>query len=191
MATPLYLIIEKTVEDAWVKIEREQITPWTFMTAGPKFQVTDFYGRTISYQGILFEGSPRQVFWGRYIEPFLENLVGKVINETLRVAAEKKQDAGLCLPEAAGLLKSVARRAFARMAEIDRSLRGKGYPQSVPLRETASELGAVEEFIDRRIAAEIAMIRPRFKVNEFYNEHPFLFWFIALLVGAAVSFAAS
>ncbi len=190
MATPLYPIIEKTVDDAWVKLDREQITPWAFITAGPKFQVTDFYGRTISYQGILFEGTARQVFWGRYIEPFLEDVAGKIINETLRLAAEKGQDPRLCLPETAGLLKSIARRAFARMAEIDRRLRGTGNPQSVPLRDTASELGAVEEFIDRRIAAELAMIRPRFKVNEFYNEHPFLFWFIALLVGAAVTFAA-
>lgn len=190
MATPLYPIIEKSVDDAWLVLEREQITPWTFMTAGSRFQVTDFYGRTISYQGVLFEGSPRQVFWSRYIEPFLEDLVGRVINDTLRVAIDRNQDARLCLPEAAGLLKSVARRAFARMADIDRRLLGQGNPLSVPLRNTASELAAIEEFIDRRVTAELAMIRPRFKVNQLYNEHPFLFWFIALLVGAVVTFAA-
>lgn len=190
MVTPLYPKIEKIVDDEWVRLDTEQITPWAFVTAGPKFQVADFYGRTIAYQGIVFEGSPRQVFWGRYIEPFLEDLAGKVINETIHLAAEKGQDARLCLPETAGLLKSVARRAFARMQEIDRRLVGKGNPQSAPLRDTASELGAVEEFIDRRIATELAMLRPRFKVNDFYNEHPFLFWFIALLVGAAVTFAA-
>jgi len=191
MATPLYPIIEKTVDDAWIKLEREQITPWAFLTAGPKFQVTDFYGQKISYEGISFEGTPRQIFWGRYIEPFLEDLVDRVISETLRVAAEKKQDARLCLPEAAGLLKSVAQRAYSRMADIDRRLRGNGYPTSVALRDTVRELRAVEDFIDRRITAELAMIRPRLKIDDFYNDHPFLFWFIALLVGAAVTFAAS
>lgn len=190
MATPLYPIIEKIVDDAWVKLDREQITPWAFMNAGPKFAVSDFYGKTISYQGILFEGSPRQVFWSRYIEPFLEDLAVKVVAETLRLTTEKKQDPRLCLPEAAGLLKSVARRAFERMADIDRRLRGRGFPQNVPLRSIASELGAVEAFIDRRVASELAMFRPKFWLNEFYNEHPFLFWLIALLVGAVVTFAA-
>ena len=190
MATPLYPIIEETVENAWIKLERDQITPWAFLTAGPKFEVTDYYGKTISYQGIHFEGSPRHVFWGRYIEPFLEDLVGKVVNETLRIASEKGQDVRPSLPEVAGLLKSVARRAFARMAEMDRRLCGAGYPQSVPLRDVSNEVSAVEDFIDRRITSELAMLRPRYRVNDFYNEHPFLFWFIALLVGAAVTFAA-
>ena len=191
MATPLYPTIEKLVADAWIKLEREQIAPWAFMSAGPRFQVTDFYGQTISYQGILFEGSPRQVFWGRYIEPFLEDLVRKVIDETIRMASEKKQDARLCLPEAAGLLKSVVRRAFARMAEIDRRLRGNGYPESVPLRDTAGEIAAVDAFIDKRIASEVQMVRPRFRINDFYNDHPFLFWLIALGVGTVVAFVAA
>jgi len=75
VATALYPLIEKLVEDEWVKLERDQITPWAFMTAGPPFRVKDFYWREISYQGIEFEGSPCEVFWGRYIEPFLEDIV--------------------------------------------------------------------------------------------------------------------
>lgn len=190
MGTPLHPLIEKLVEDAWVKLDREQITPWMFMTAGPPFRCTDFYGQQISYQGIEFEGSPRHVFWGRYIEPFLEELVDRAVNETLRLSVERKQDAKLTLPEAAEILKSVVHRAYHRMADVDRRLRGKGFPESVPLRSTDSEVSAIEEFIDRRISAELAMQKPRLRINNFYNEHPFLFWLIALLVGAVATFAA-
>lgn len=191
MATPLYPLLEKIVDDAWERLDREKITPWFFMTAGPPFKVNDFYGKTISYQGIEFEGSPRLVFWGRYIEPFLEDIVDKVVREALRLATERGQDPRTVLPEAAGLLKSLARRAYARMTEVDRRLRGKGYPESVHPRSAASEQGAMEVFIDRRVGAEVAMSKPRLRINTFYNEHPFLFWLIALLVGAVVTFLAA
>jgi len=48
----------------------------------------------------------------------------------------------------------------------------------------------MEKFIDRRIDAELIMSKPMFRINTFYNEHPFLFWLIALLVGAVVTFVA-
>lgn len=191
MPTPLYLILEKLVDDEWIRLDREKITPWVFMTAGPLFKVTDFYGKTISYQGIEFEGSPRHVFWGRYIEPFIEDIVDKTTKAALRLANEKHQDPELVLAEIAALLKSLARRAYWRMAEIDQRLRGKGRPESVRLRDTTSEQTNTDSFIDRRISAESAMCKPKLRVNTFYNEHPFLFWLIALVAGAVVSLIAA
>jgi hypothetical protein len=190
MPSPLYPTLSKLVEDEWVKLERNSITPWAFMTAGPQFRCRDFYGKEICYQAIKFEGSPRQVFWGRYIEPFLEDIVQRAIAETVRLATEKKQDAKQPLAEVAGMLKSVAHRAYRRMADIDERLRGEGFPDSVQKRNTDGELASMERFIDAHVKAEAAMARPKLKINEFYNEHPFLFWFIALLVSALVALAA-
>ena len=45
----------------------------------------------------------------------------------------------------------------------------------------------MEEFLDQRINAELEMCKPRYWINEFYNDHPFIFWLIALLIGAAVT----
>ena len=145
MPTNLYPVLSKLVEDEWVKLDRNQITPWAFMTAGPAFRCKDFYGREIAYQGIKFEGSPRQVFWGRYIEPFLEDLVHRVVEETLRLASGRKQNVQQPLAEVGSLLKSVAQRAYRRMADIDQRLRGEGFPNSVPKRGIDGELarGAV------------------------------------------------
>jgi hypothetical protein len=191
MTSPLYPLITKLIGDEWVRLERNQITPWAFLTAGPPFRIKDFYGKQISYQGIGFEGSPSQVFWGRYIEPFLEDSVDRLVKETLRLCEEKREKPNEPLTELGGLLKSLAHRAYDRMVEIDQRLRGRGYPESVGRRRTDREFKRMEEFIDQRISAEQAMVKPRLRINEFYNEHPFLFWLIALIVSAAIGLIAS
>lgn len=190
MTSPLYPLIAKLVNDEWVRLDRNQITPWAFMTAGPPFRIKDFYGKQISYQGIGFEGSPSHVFWGRYTEPFLEDSVDRLVKETLTLCEEKRLGPKEPLAELSGLLKSLAHRAYDRMADIDQRLRGKGYPESVSRRQTNREFARMEEFIDQRIAAEQAMIKPKLRINEFYHEHPFLFWLIALLVSAAIGLVA-
>ena len=198
MTSPLYPLLAKFIEDEWVRLERNQITPWAFMTAGPPFRCKDFYGKEIAYQGIGFEGSPRHVFWGRYIEPFLEDIVERTVQETLRLATEKKQSAKEPLVEVSNLLKSVAKRAYDRMAGIDQRLLGKGFPEKVSRRNTDAAFARMENFIDQRIRAELAMTKRRFRVNDFYHDHPFLFWSLTLLVtllvgviGIIVSFAAT
>lgn len=158
MSSPLFGLIQKLVEDEWIRLDREQITPWAFLTAGPPFHVRDFYGRSISYQGIQFEGSPREVFWGGYIEPFLEDLGLRTLDEVLRIAANRQQDPQLPLEEATGLLKSVVRRTFARMADIDRRLRGRGFPSSVSIMSVEGHIASVERFLTDRLKAEIEML---------------------------------
>lgn len=59
--SPLYPTSRKRIDDAVDRIIETQVTPWTFLTAGPPFRVQSFDKREITYQGIQFEGSPRQV----------------------------------------------------------------------------------------------------------------------------------
>ena len=158
MSSPLFDLLHKFVEDEWLKLDRQQITPWAFLTDGPPFHVKDFYAHSISYKGILFEGSPRQVFWNRYIEPFLEDLGLRTLDEALRLSANRRQDPRLPLEEATGLLKSVVRRAFARMADIDRRLRGHGFPSSVPIMNVEGHIASVERFMSDRLKAELQML---------------------------------
>jgi hypothetical protein len=161
MTSSLYPILTKFIDDEWVKLERNQITPWAFLTAGPPFRCKDFYGKEIAYQGISFEGSPRNVFWGRYIEPFLEDIVERTVQETIRLATEKGQNAIEPLNEVSGLLKSLARQAYDRMAVIDQRLLGKGFPENVPRREVNAEFASMENFINQRITAELTMAKPK------------------------------
>ncbi len=163
MESLLSPIIVKMVEDEWIKLERNQIAPWALMTAGPLFRCQDFYGNQISYQGVKFEGSPREVFWGRYIEPFLEDITHRLVQQTIQLSVEKKQSAEHPLAELGELLKSVGRRAYNRMVEIDQCLRGEGFPDRVSRKNTDSRVALMTSFIDKRINAEIAMAKQREK----------------------------
>jgi len=157
--SPLWPMLEKFIRDEWVKLERNQITPWAFLNSGPPMKVTDFHGSQISYQGIRFEGSPRVVFWSRYIEPFLEDVAFRSVDYATKLSNEKKVDPRKPLSEVQGLFLSYTRKAYARMAEIDRRLLGHGFPEKIPLRSTVNEQRAMETFINSRVMAELRTLQ--------------------------------
>ncbi len=115
MATPLYPTFKKRVTDAIEQLITKQVTPWSFIKAGPPFRVNRFDGRQIAYQGVGFEGSPREVFWGQYIEPFLEDLCISEISAAVRMAKERGVDGKSLLLELQSLLSSGFTRVYERM----------------------------------------------------------------------------
>jgi hypothetical protein len=74
MTTPLYPTFRKHINDAINQLIQNQITPWSFLNSGKPLRIYNFDKKQISYDGNGFEGSPREVFWSRYIEPFLEDI---------------------------------------------------------------------------------------------------------------------
>ena len=176
MTTPLYPTFRKRIEDATERIVRDQVIPWVFLTAGPPFKVKQFSGREISYQGVGFEGSPENVFWGRYIDPFLEALAVEEINFAVSSAKERGVDASLLLPEVQGLLVAAVQKVFRKMAEIDQRLRGQGYPEKIQLRSTEGEVTRLREFIDERIQSELVMWKPKWRIEGWYERNKFLVW---------------
>lgn len=160
MPTPLYPTFRKRVDDAIDQLIRQQVTPWSFMAAGPPFRIKHFDGRQIAYQGITFDGSPREVFWSRYIEPYLEELCLSEITAAVSMARERQVDAKLLLPELQELLSAGFQKVYKKMADVDRRLRGKGYPENVNPRGIDDKLRAMDQFLDERIHSEIAMWKP-------------------------------
>jgi hypothetical protein len=181
--TNLYPVINKFINDEWVKLHRDQIIPWVFLNTGRVFRCKDFYGKEIHYQGVMFEGSPREVFWGRYIEPFLEDISYRAIDQTIRLCNEKMEILKEPLLETSELLKVLVRKAYDLMADVDQRLRGSGFPQNIVKRSVDAEIAAMDRFIDDRVKSEIAMYKPPAKSIKFYHEHPFLFWSISIFLG--------
>jgi hypothetical protein len=181
--TNLYPIINKLINDEWVRLHRDQIIPWVFLNTGRVFRCKDFYGKEIQYQGVLFEGSPREVFWGRYIEPFLEDISYRAIDQTIQLCNEKMEILKEPLLETSELLKILVRKAYDLMADVDQRLRGSGFPQNIMKRSVDGEIAAMDIFIDDRVKSEIAMYKPPVKSIKFYHEHPFLFWSISIFLG--------
>lgn len=161
MATRLYPAFRKRIDDAIDHLIETQVTPWSFMTAGPPFSIKTFIGKEIAYEGIGFEGSPSNVFWGRYIEPFLEDLCVKEVSAAVSHAQERGVDAKVLLPEVEGLLLAGFRRVFERMADVDRRLRGKGTPSSVQPQQTERYYQAMKAFAEERVRAELETWKPK------------------------------
>ena len=182
MPTPLYPTFRKRVGDAFEQLIKQQVTPWSFMKAGPPFRIKSFDRREIAYQGVGFEGSPRNVFWSRYIEPFLEQLCISEIEAAVSMARKKGVDARLLLPELQGLLSSGFRKVYERMADVDRRLRGKGYPDSVSLRSVEFEIKHMDKFLDERILSEIEMWKPKRSFEAWYERNKSLVWLIGAVL---------
>lgn len=185
MTTPLYPTFRKRVDDAFEQLIQQQVTPWSFMTAGPPFRIKSFDGGESAYQGIAFEGSPREVFWSRYIEPFLERLCISELEAAVSMAREKGVDARRLLPELQGLLSSGFRKVYERMADVDRRLRGKGFPNSGALRSVEPEIQRMDKFLDERILAEIELWKPKPWYEAWYEQNKFWIWLIGIVVGIA------
>jgi hypothetical protein len=182
MATPLYPTFRKRVADAFERLIEQQVTRWSFMTAGSPFRIKSFDGREIAYQGIEFEGSPREVFWSRYIEPFLEQLCISEIEAAVSLAREKGVDARLLLTELQGLLSAGFKKVYERMADVDRRLRGKGYPNSVALRSVELETQRMDKFLEERIMAEIEMWKPKPRFEAWHERNRFWVWLIGVFI---------
>jgi hypothetical protein len=185
VTTALYPIVRKRIEDATERIIHDQVRPWAFLSAGPPFRVKQFSGRDISYQGFGFEGSPQTVFWNRYIDPFLEALAIEEIDFAISTAREKRVDATLLLPEVQGLLIAAVQKIFREMAEIDRKLRGKGYPERVPLRSIETEVSKLRAFIEERVRCELTMWKPKSTAEEWYDRNKFWVWAAGIVLTLA------
>ncbi|MHC4679306.1 MAG: hypothetical protein ACYTEK_11460, partial [Planctomycetota bacterium] len=104
--TPLYAKTKQRIEDFYVDIERNKLTPWAFLRTGKMQEVKDYYGKSIWYQGdgIGFEGSPSLVFWEGFIEPFLEHGILDTLEQVAAEANKSNLDPEPCIAEAAGFL---------------------------------------------------------------------------------------
>lgn len=187
--SPLFAETETFIAQEYERLRRTKIDPWSFLTAGPPFRCTDFYGREISYQGVAFEGSPHDVFWGGFIEPFLRDLVVRAINHTAGLAAERGIEPRAPILEAAGLLKSKVSAAYHRMRDIDQRLRGAGYPDRVTPRSVNGYVDQMNTYVDQIVTGRLAPKPLLKRLSDFYRAHPVVFWAVGLIVSVLIAVA--
>ena len=183
--SPAYSFIKERIELEFQRLERDKITPWAFFRTNKGVNLTDFFGKKISYigGGFEFEGSQREFFWKSFIQPFLNDIVSRNFSETEKFCREKGPDWKPPLEETALLLKTGINRVYNRMSDIDQRLRGKGYPDSVSRYNPQREVAISEAFVDERLTA-VAALQPTKKktLNRLYEEQKFWFWFIRIII---------
>jgi len=183
MTTSLYPTFQKRISDSFDQLIKNQVTPWAFLNSGKPMRVTTHDQRQISYEGVGFEGSPEHVFWSRYIEPFMEEISIKEIGAVTKMAEEKDVNATLLLPEVEGLLLAGVRKTFSEMAKTDQRLRGRGFPEKIPLRPIENEFQQMKSFIEVRIQSELKMWKPTSKLEAWYERNKFVVWLVSIVVG--------
>ena len=190
MASEIHSVIAKRIHEEGHKLRQSKVDPWFFMTAGPLFEITDFYGKRISYQGVEFEGSPRHVFWGRYIEPFIEDIVERVVTETAQEAIDRHIAIEPALRDAERYLKQLAQLTYQRMVEVDLRLRGKSQPSNVKPRPVETEIAGMERFIEDRTSVELAAPRNARGLEGFFRSNQLLFWVVSIVVSVILALLA-
>ena len=140
-----YPEITFAVENKFKKLNTEKLTPWVFLNTGKMAPIEDFYGRTIRYLGSVgFEGSPREVFWGSFIEPFLEGIFVWAFEFALDYAEKRKSDRRELILYTRECLMNGVCLTYNRMQNIDRRLRGKGFPDQVSPRDISREINKMQ-----------------------------------------------
>ena len=71
------------------------------------------------------------------------------------------------------------------MADVDRRLRGKGFPDKVELRSIEREVRAMNEFLDELVSSELTMWKPKSLVEDWYERNKFWMWVIGIVLSIA------
>ncbi|MGQ5522934.1 hypothetical protein ACUHMQ_06690 [Chitinimonas sp. PSY-7] len=182
MASPLYPVFDKRISDATESLIREKVTPWAFLSSGKPFRMAKHNGEEIRWEGILYHGTPSLVFWTRFIDPYLEELVLNEFNFAVEQAKERDLDAKVLLPEVKGLLIAASSKVFDRMISVDQNLRGGGDPRSVSPRSATQEIHQLTEFIDKHYQSQLDMWKPLPKREKWFRENQFIVWVVAILL---------
>jgi hypothetical protein len=143
-----YPEITFTVENRFKKIIAEKLTPWVFLNTGKMARIEDFYGRSIQYSGVKFGGSPREVFWGGFIEPFLEDTFVWGFELALDYIKKRNLDRREVILYVHECLINGLRLTYNNMQKIDRNLIGKGYPDQVSPRDISWEIKKMQIKLD-------------------------------------------
>lgn len=133
------------VDQAFRQLELDKVEPWVFLTTGKMQPIETFYGKTIRYSGGAFEGSPRVVFWGGFIEPFLEAIFNRMFEAASSYSRERQADSREVVQHVKQRLLEGVSRIYRRMQDIDCRLRGKGDPRSVSPMDVSGRIREMEE----------------------------------------------
>lgn len=133
----------------------DQIMKWRMFCANWTLETQDYYGKPIRYRGIRFEGSPREVFWGGHIEPFVREGSKEILKDVTRQCKERGLEPEPYLHELQELLNQLVVKTYSDMAETDQVLRGNGSPDSVEPVSVEGRVAAMQDYLANNIQAQL------------------------------------
>lgn len=181
ITTLLYSQSKKRIDEAVERMIREQLEPWRFMYS-VGVHTTSCEGRPINIgPGLRYAGSSEDVFWSGYIEPCLERLCISEIDAAVSKARESGVYRSDFLEELKVLLSEAFQKVYREMVDVDRTLRGQGYPDKVAPRPTEGEIKRMERFLEERFQGQLAVWKSR-RLHWWVQSHQFWIFLITTLL---------
>jgi len=156
--TQLNSRIKKRADDLYNEIYNEKLKPWIFINTGKPLRVEKHDGTLIQYQGVTFGTTESAVFWGdNFIPPIIENAIVKAFDQTIEECRKNNIDPKPYVYETNSILSGLIGRVYNRMADIDRKLRGKGYPKNVQRKNVSHEISNMDECLKGHYDAAVLL----------------------------------
>jgi hypothetical protein len=95
-----------------------------------------------------------EIFW-RFFDPDIRKLITDHIEQTVKDCEGLPDTLESALNETRELLSDFLRRAYQRLAHIDRALRGKGFPNSVVPQNVEGKIQLMQKMLDEHVEAAI------------------------------------
>lgn len=152
MVTPVHFEMKHRLDAVYVQLDRDKITHW-LMNFKTGLDIDDCRGGKITMGGGEFAGQPQEIFWS-FIIPCLEDIIGDTLNAADEYGRKYPPDTTRQgLDETSELLKAFVNRVAKRMVDIDRRLRGKGFPMQVIPHDPSAMTSRLNQLIDARTAS--------------------------------------
>jgi hypothetical protein len=164
--SPLLPVTIQKVDKLRETLINDKLTPWRWFNFRG-VDIADFYGRTICLKGMVYGAGTEMLVFFSFIGPFLKDAIVKILDETIetcRVRGLKPEEP--YIREAAMVLSGhLINPIYDEMADIDRHLRGKGNPKSVPRRDVTELSAEIIKFLNETKDEMIRVYKDKNKLS--------------------------
>lgn len=154
IVTPVAEKLRHEIDERFTQINRDKLTRWLMARASnnANMEILDCRGRPISPGiGLVFQGQLREIFWD-FVKPCIEDAVHDAYNQ-LEKAFQRYSPEQIrgTLVYVEVLLQGFASRIYGRMVDLDRRMRGNGYPESVEPYDPKREIESAHQLIKYKL----------------------------------------
>src|SRR5260221_8833786 len=138
--TPFELSLQNELDIEWQRFANKWLFPWHNINIPNQIvEVEDFRGGKIAVGGIVFQGQIQQVYWqaiSRYLIGKVHETFRKWDDETRSYSGNARRSALIGTDK---LLVRFVAAIVDHAKDTDRRLRGKGFPDNVPMYNAEQE----------------------------------------------------
>ena len=123
-------------------------------------------------------------FWEGYIEPYIADAIKRMIEKTIDLANNNNVPISAILESTKEELSGEIGTVYRKMQKVDRRLRGKGNPESVPKRDVSCKIKEMNNLLDRQIGIyqDLSFQLPEGRFKKWYNKSPHVKWLIGIVI---------